>query len=837
MKEKRRNWLLYCLCPLLYLGLAIAVVAVVSRNGTYPSGSDTMYHIYRGQWLYDSIGRGDLWPLVNPMWYNGVELLRYWPPLPAYFMALCQGAAGGDPMNGYLLFVGALCFFGALPWLWMGDRVERPLLGGFLGGLWFFMPNNLYVLFSEGNLARSLSMVFLPVFVFLIYSYLQEPRWTKLAGITVSFALILLCHIGFGGMVALAALLFLLMYKLSSGGKKGSLNVFLSMGLSFLLLGILVIPSLVSGITSIDTSEALQNYFQSLLSFTLNPFLRFSNVWVNYFGVAAFLLAVLGILCAGEIERSGFWAAILILFSSSTAAYSILKLLPGGNFLWMLRFLSIALAFVLMSYLFWKDLRRWLCLFVAVLLVLDAVPSFTLMRGDQNGIPVEERLNESHEGSLIQKAQEITEQRLALIDFGGISNSAWHTVGWGDPVPCDSGAGWEAANTGPNVSQLERGALEGNYLFVFDRCKELGNDSVLLLNRKIEESGLTFEEVDAQAAAVGYSLVETQNGSRLYHLDQSGSWGVISKYKGIAIGDTSVNGICRQFPAMKTGESSNLDDYTFEELAQYEIVYLLDFTYEDRERAESLITRLGESGVRVIITADGIPEKRGDTEKSFLGVRCNPISFSNGFPEMETVDGLLNTDLFPADHSRWETFFVTGLDQVWGTVREADDVHLDFYGTVKNDNIVVIGLNLTFFLSLTGDPSVEQLLSRAMSLSPTELPERRIVPITVTYGINQIVVESPEDEVNTTLAYHADMFDSDRELTRENNLTVVQQGRTVINLRYPFFWVGLAVSLVGIWLMVRFLMWVCRSEKRAEVPLETNGEKTAAETGEPDSHG
>lgn len=44
--------------------------------------------------------------------------------------------------------------------------MNRPYLGAFVGLIWFFMPNNLLALFVEGNLARSLCMIFLPVFIY-----------------------------------------------------------------------------------------------------------------------------------------------------------------------------------------------------------------------------------------------------------------------------------------------------------------------------------------------------------------------------------------------------------------------------------------------------------------------------------------------------------------------------------------------------------------------------------------------------------------------------------------------------------------------------------------------
>lgn len=109
MKNIKSDYLII-LMPVIYVAAAIAVVVLVSANGSYPTGSDAMYHIYRGDYIYNSIKAGNLYPGYNNMWYNGVELMRYWAPLAAYFVAFCQFLAGGSQMGGYLVFVGMICF-------------------------------------------------------------------------------------------------------------------------------------------------------------------------------------------------------------------------------------------------------------------------------------------------------------------------------------------------------------------------------------------------------------------------------------------------------------------------------------------------------------------------------------------------------------------------------------------------------------------------------------------------------------------------------------------------------------------------------------------------------
>ena len=121
------------------------------------------------------------------------------------------------------------------------------------------------------------------------------------------------------------------------------------------------------------------------------------------------------------------------------------------------------------------------------------------------------------------------------------------------------------------------------------------------------------------------------------------------------------------------------------------------------------------------------------------------------------------------------------------------------------------GLNLTYFYSLTDDVSVGQLLSNMSGISSEELPDRKIVPLKVEYGNNEITITSNNDNVNTTLAYH-DIFSSSSDITYRNNLMYVNMGTTVIKMSHPYLWQGALVSAAGVVLMVVWLIVKRRKE-------------------------
>ena len=68
--------------------------------------------------------------------------------------------------------------------------------------------------------------------------------------------------------------------------------------------------------------------------------------------------------------------------------YPVLKILPGSQYLWMLRFISIALCMILYSFLKWDTLKKPLVVLFCVILIADIVPSLPLITGDGNNISV-----------------------------------------------------------------------------------------------------------------------------------------------------------------------------------------------------------------------------------------------------------------------------------------------------------------------------------------------------------------------------------------------------------------------------------------------------------------
>ena len=74
------------------VGIALAFSACLYIFSIYPDSvdTDTFGHLFKSNYLYESMKKGNLYPIYTEYWYNGMELFRYWPPLSYYALSFMQ---------------------------------------------------------------------------------------------------------------------------------------------------------------------------------------------------------------------------------------------------------------------------------------------------------------------------------------------------------------------------------------------------------------------------------------------------------------------------------------------------------------------------------------------------------------------------------------------------------------------------------------------------------------------------------------------------------------------------------------------------------------------------
>lgn len=812
-KTKKGKFIIITGIAVLYAAVAVAASYLLFRSGHYPSGSDAMTDLYKGDLLYHSIGKGDWYPLYDRFWCNGSEPLRYGGILPAYILALCQFLAGGNNLAAYLVYIGLIFWLGAVIWLYIGVKRKRIMLGAFLGMLWFFMPVNLHVLFVDGNLPEAFAAALLPLLIHYVCEYMFDNRWQAACKIIPVYCIILVCGMDYACIVFLAVLVFLLVCRVAAGQRGRCLPLAGSFLAAFLIMGIWLYAMIRGNYQMTVGADDLKMFFQSINS-SFNPFYRLSMGNVQtYLGLAACLLAVFGLLFSDKNGRACFVTGLLFLISSLSFMYVVFSNLPEGVLTCMLRYASAALCLVLFGFMLWKKLRRWILVAFCLLLVADAVPSLGLLYPGAGQMTAGDHLERLAEDELIEDARELTTQRVMVLDGSGSAGRTQYLLsGYQNQrieSACSSGAKYSTVSG--NIAMLDEAVTQGYYSYLFDRCLELGNDSVLIKITQLENAEEDVPKLTRAAELLGYELVKSNTSYLLYHIDTKGTFGTTCQYNGIGIG-TSAPLWALSEPDMEEGASTNLNDYSYEQLSRYKIIYLAGFTYRDRDKAEELITRLAENGVRIIISGDGMPVDEKTRNREFLGVSCQDILFENGYPLLYYNRNEIDCELFERSHREWRTVYFTGLDNTQGYLYE-DGRKLDFLGTAVNDNIYFVGLNLTYHYVLTHDSYAGDILQGLSGALLREIPDRRMTELEVRYDQNKITITSQENGVNTSIAYQSDFEDASGVYAKKN-LLYVNKGTAVLTMQYPYMAVGMMISAAGIVLAVLYGIWM---KKRAEM--------------------
>ncbi|MDD3168671.1 MAG: 6-pyruvoyl-tetrahydropterin synthase-related protein [Eubacteriales bacterium] len=796
----------FALSVLCLVALGTLVALYLKHTGAYPSGADIYGHLFKSDLAYNSIRSGDFYPLYTDLWYNGLQPYRYWAPLPYYLLAMLQFVGGGDVLTAYLLFIVFSIVAGGIGWLLWGMTYRRMALCTFLACVWFFLPDNMRVFFVEGNLPRMVIAMLLPYLFYFIWRFVEHRRKSAIVSVILMMCLITLCHAMIAAMTGITTFIFLMIYSISQRRMKESVQLISAMLLSFALCGIWLYPALKGGLIGMEASATAEvmKALSTPVKLSLNPVLRYAGLHeMFYFGLSILALSIIGLFLADKKSRIGFYTVILIFCGTTTAFIPFLEKLPLNQLFWMTRFTPIVYVIFILSLLEWKKCRRYAMILIAILIVLDCIPSVDLQRYHSQ--------TPSILTYTLDEAKERTKQRVSLLDvsaygsypsfgFAAEEPKTRYTFGWA----------WQGAATADNIVMVNTALEKGCYYYLFDRSIELGDDTVLVRKELVKTANKTVSSLIEAASASGYSFYKETNYAYIFHRNTPETFGVSTEYNGLAIG-RNARSIALEYPSFEEGSKKMLTDYTAHELSRYEVLYLSGFQFSTREKAEDLLIRVADLGVKVIIDMNQIPVDPITNRMTFFDVTAQSISFSNRYPELIYEGKMYDSVPFKEEYSTWNTVYLENVKYILG-FSWFQNKKLPFIGRGENENILFMGYNFLYHAMETNDQSVLSLITDLMRVRPNQLPEREIVPLSVFYQGDKIIVDSPGGKVNTTLAYQ-DIFRSKQKMINENNLLTVLEPHTEIEMGYPYFNQGLAVSAAGL-LGIAVLMYLIYREKR-----------------------
>lgn len=694
-----------------------------SPSQRYPWASDTWGHLIKVEYLDQELRQGHLYPDIFPAWYNGIQMLRYYAPVPYYLMVPILRASGDIFFTGNV-FIFTCELLGSLSLLLFRSRIG--LLPATLTALLaLILPDHLRVAFAEGNLPRVLAAALLPGALYLVLRLLSErPRRRHFVALSLLMALIVLSHAMMAAIFAVGLGLFVLAYwQLGRAHQRAAITSIIALATGILLAGWWLLPSLVGGITEIDqtaASEAIA-YFPPSIAF--NPLLRVHDPEIFYAGlsfVGTLILALAYWRRLSPLTKSLFLVGALTVLVDSSLVRDLYAALPFHQLFWPIRFMSFAGPVLLLASMTLADtLRRqgsWHQLWFGIIvlgLAADFHPSLHLIHLQEAPLQVE---------AIADRLAQLPGWRVATADLSRLGSSP--SLLFGDRGHRDQVYGWayQGATTAPLVANINYALSHGYPRYAVDRLNLLGTDDVVTIDRP--EIPADFRQ---ELVAAGFHLDQHQGALDLYHRD-GGPRAYLIHPDILGIGEGTEN-LAFLFPQVLSGSSPYVDDYSLDFLRKFRVVVLSRFRWHRRVAAEALIRAYAQQGGKVVVDLTAAPSDAFAREPKFLDVYAEPVL------------GLYHTNLhqgshtfalrpFPSPYLPWVTYTPQGLDHA--------DTTFDYLGIpavaigekrVGNAGVTFVGLNLIFQAVLTRDPVSIQVLSHVIGAPSHVRPTRTAIPL------------------------------------------------------------------------------------------------------------
>ncbi len=692
----------------------------------WPWGSDAWAHLYKTEFLYDSVQQGNWFPRYMPAWDNGIDPFRYWAPL-AYYGLVVFRALTGNSAEALILFLFTASVIGSWSWLLFKKYVSLSS-AVMMGVLWPIVPYNLYMAFASGNALWVLGFAFFPALVYLVME-LQEDlpqKRNKVLALVLVVNIIVLSHAMVAALLLVGVALFVMLLFVFRGTDfKGFIRTVLFLVLGVAISGWWLVPSQIGGVAAIDKEAVIQslNYYSPLNSF--NPLHRLSDPETFYIGLGYLLLAALACYNLRDktpFQKAGIFVGLTIFLITTPMAKPFYGKLPLSHLLWPERFVPVGIGFLILGSIDLNNLRKSLkqrniiktaaTALIFGFVLFDCLISTNLVRT---------RHYPDEMSSLLEKTKTDLAFKVAVLDLSKTGSIPSYTISRDYGREQVFGAAWQGAQTSHNLMMLNTALEKDWYSFLFDRLIEMGTTHVIVLDETVKQP----EKFSGKAQELGFVFKGSENGLSLY-VKEAGPYMVSADYRILGIGKFAPN-LAMVYPEIKLGPHREVDKYSIEDLLQYESLILSGFDWVSKKEAEDLVLEYVQNGGRVVIDLTGAPEDVFSKRASFLGVTAEPVILETA-PVISANSKSVKLAPIPEDSRPWKTFVLEGVDRVSSLVTFYDRKRpIQGYKIYRDQNIYFVGLNLPYYGFLTGDEFVLDMIGDLLQTEPGKTPPREMV--------------------------------------------------------------------------------------------------------------
>lgn len=358
--------------------LSVPLILWISRNGQYPWGSEIWGHLAKVNEMYKGFMSGNSASLLSEVWNNGVSSIEFWAPIPHLIMFLFRWITGGNVVAAYNLFIVFMFVFGAFGWILWGAKTGRRTLAIALAILWFALPDNLRVLFSEGDIGRLFAAALIPYIILVLTNYLDKKSIKSFILLVLLIAAASVSHVILTLMLVIAILVYSLVYGISHKKAAETITAVVASIIGMLLAFIWYYSAYNSGLLYQDMS-LFADMMRGIVSYaadSINPMLRLDNPNVFYFGLPVILVSIFGLFYGDKKSKPGFLIALVIFFSTTTVFLPFMAKLPAEQMYFMMRFTPVAMAAFFAGLMLWKNLKKAIMILIVFIIVLDCAISF-----------------------------------------------------------------------------------------------------------------------------------------------------------------------------------------------------------------------------------------------------------------------------------------------------------------------------------------------------------------------------------------------------------------------------------------------------------------------------
>lgn len=764
--------------------LSVAIAACVGVflyvSGLYLHGDAVYAQLYKLDAVAASMREGALFPLYAGNWYNGYEIFRFSPPTVYIIIVMLSGIFDADFHIGICIFYGIMAFVSMMGFFLFGVK-QRKIVAAFFAGIAFLLlPSTFTAVILEGSLDVVMGLALIPCILYFLHSFITWKNRLAILPFSVMMCLLVLSHyilaIAFGGVLVIYLIFYAIAVKEWKFGTAAIGNILMV----YLVMGYFLYPALSGGLLS----RVHSSQWDVELSL----------------GIPILVIAIVGLVTTDRKRFAGFFLTIVFCVLSFSVMEPVRKLISSPTLQRSYWYLISITAVLLFTLLFWDRLRILFLLIALCVMVGEGLPLMMSLQEGDYALQDSEALIDDY---LLAEAASWTDNRIALMDMATLGAfPQWYFARQG----VDSMFGWDYENamTVQNQTSLNEAFFDGFYDYMFDRLLLYGNDTAVILKSLLEEGA--YENLVAAAGRSGYEVVaENENVIVFKETAVEGAYGVITSYENLAIGENAYY-ISYIYPSFGYGASSCIEDYTIEELSQYHKLYLSGFTYREKEKAENMLKELSTKGTEVYIDMQHIPVNNITGKNEFMDAYAQFVQFIEDFPVLENDNGnQFKLDFQAGRYSVWDTVYVSGCEDVIKETAYEDKSHLVYWGQNHDPNVTFMGFNLVYYYLTTHNQDLKRFLDEAMSLSSEDLPQPVIVPIQVEKNSARITVRAQDDRVNCNIA-GVDALESDRIITMQENLLVVNQGDTTLRIVHTGHREGMILSIFGI--VILGIMWI-----------------------------